>query len=175
MSSVEENDFVVIGKVTRPQGVRGEVRVMPLTMDNKRFSDLSEVYLAQEDCDTCDKRGIERVWYKKNLVVLKLSGCESYEAAEELRGCDVKVLEKDRITLSEDSFFWDDLVGMNVVSEDGEEIGRIFEIFPTGSNDVLVVKNKDREVLLPFIGEVVLDVNLEEKKMLVHMLDGLIS
>jgi len=175
MSSVEKDEFVVIGQITRPQGLRGEVRVMPLTMDIKRFSDLSEVYLAQEGFDDCDKRGIERVWYKKNMVVLKLSGCGSFEDAEELRGCELKVLEKDRITLSEDSFFWDDLIGMSVVSEGGEEIGKVFEIFPTGSNDVLVVKNKDREVLLPFIGDVVLDVNVEEKKMLVHMIDGLIS
>lgn len=175
MSSVEKDEFVVIGKITRPQGIRGEVRVMPLTMDINRFSDLSDIYIAQEGRDGCDKRSIERVWHKKSLVVLKLSNCESYEDAEELRGCEVKVLEKDRITLSEDAYFWDDLIGMDVVSEDGEEIGRVFEIFPTGSNDVLVVRSKEREVLLPFIGDIVLDVNLEEKKMLVHIPDGLVS
>lgn len=176
MKSSEKNiDFVVIGKITRPQGIKGEVRVLPLTIDNDRFLQLKEVFVSETDTAIpTDKRQVERVWKKKKMLVLKLSGCESYEDAELFRGYELKVPIDERITLAEDMYFWDDLLEMQVVSDEGIEIGSVKEIFPTGSNDVLVVRKAGKEILLPFINDVISKVDIEGKKITVHLLDGLV-
>ncbi len=170
-----EDEATLIGRITRPHGIRGEVRVLPITIDIKRFLSLKEVFLsAKGSGKLSQKRKVSKARINKNMVILKLAECESCEEAEELRDFEIKVAAQDRVELSDDSYFWDDLLGMEVKSDEGRVVGFVREIFPTGANDVLVVQDNDKELLLPFTGDVILNVDLLKKQMLVHIIDGLI-
>lgn len=171
-----EPGFTVIGEIVRPQGVSGEVRILPMTMEPDRFLSLKSVFISQKNNTGTpnEKRNVERAYLTRNMIVLKLSGCKSFEDAELLRGYELKVPDSERIELGEGAYFWHDLVGMQVVGDRGEKLGAVTSVFPTGSNDVLVVGEGESEILLPFIADVILDVDVDEKKILVHLLEGLI-
>ena len=117
---------------------------------------------------------IEQVRYNKNMVLLKLKGIDSIEEAEKYRNLYLRIHRKDAGELEENTYFIADILGCKVCTEQGEDLGSLIDIFPTGSNDVYVVKNEEgKQVLLPAIKEVIKKVDIENRLIIVHLLEGL--
>ena len=163
-----------IGKIVSAQGIKGEVRVIPLTDDPKRFEDLKWLYVDKNG--STDKYHLEGVKYLKNLVVLKLKGIDNAEAAETLRDSFLLIDRKDAVKLPENSYFICDLIGIRVIDENGQVLGELKNILQTGSNDVYLVKSENgREILLPALKSVVREISMEEMIMKVTVPKGLLD
>lgn len=166
-------EFLELGQIVNSYGIKGFLKVVAYTDDNTRFSKLKTIYI--EKSGKLQEYAIEEVKYNKNLVLLKLKGIDTIEQAEKFKNCYLKINRKDAIELDEDSYFLVDLIGMEVYTESGENLGKLIDVFPTGSNDVYVVKNEEgKQVLLPAIKDVIISVDVQNKKMIVNLIDGLL-
>lgn len=170
----EEPRFLIIGQIIRPHGVRGEVRVVPHTDQPERFGWLKSVYLGLDRPQLLE---VEKVRYHEGqgLVLLKLSGYDDRDKADELRGQWLQVREEDAIPLEEGEYFLYQLQGLAVHSDDGRDLGHLREIIETGANNVFVVHGGFGEILLPNIPEVILDIDFAASLMTVHLLPGLVE
>lgn len=160
---------LVIGCVMSPHGVRGEIRVKVLTDFPDRFGGLETIYLGEEYTpavvEGCRKHGAD--------VLLRLAGVDRREDADKLRGLLVRVPIDQARPLSEDEYYVHEIVGLEVWTTEGEYLGRVAEVIETGSNDVYVIRDGAREILIPALSDVVLGVNLEEGRIEVQLMKGL--
>lgn len=166
-------EILQVGVVTTTHGVRGEVKVYPTTDDAKRFKKLKKILL-----DTGKQKvwlEIEEVKFFKQMVILKFIGIDTLEEAAKYRQAGLYVSREDAVKLGRDEYFIADLIGVKVYDEDDELIGGLEDVLTTGANDVYVIRMTDgRELLLPAIRQCVLDVDVEQGRMKVHVLEGLI-
>lgn len=166
--------FFRVGVITSTHGVHGEVKVFPTTDDSGRFKKLKTVIL-DTGAGHMDLE-VESVKFFKNMVILKFKGYDNIEAMEKYKGKDLLVSRENAVRLKENENFIADLIGLPVVTDEGEQLGILKDIMQTGANDVYVVDNqKGREILLPSIRECILNVDLEKGEILVHVLDGLLD
>ncbi len=167
-------DFLRVGVVTTTHGVHGEVKVYPTTDDPKRFLDLERVFVDEQNVRT--EREIEGVKFFKNMVILKLSGIGDMDRAAKLRGAELYVSREDAVPLEEGEYYIADLLGMEVVSDEGEVLGHVQDVIETGANDVYMVRRpKGKPLLLPAIPDCVLDIDVEAGRMRVHIMEGLLE
>jgi 16S rRNA processing protein RimM len=163
-----------VGVISSTHGVRGEVKVYPTTDDVNRFNSLKDVIL-----DTGREHmnlEIQGVKFFKNMVILKFKGYDSIDDIEKYKGKDLLITRDQAVELGPDENFIVDLIGLRVVTEDGEEFGILTDVIKTGANDVYEVKTAEgKEVLLPAIKECVLNVDLTEGIVTVHIMDGLLD
>lgn len=165
--------FLRVGVITSPHGIRGEVKVFPTTDDYTRFKKLKEVILQEKRSSRTVK--IEQVKFFKNMVILKLEGISSMNEAELLRSADLLIPREQAVDLKPGEYFLCDLIGLQVKDEDGHLLGTLTEVIQTGANDVYVVRDEnEKEVLIPNIKDCIIEVSLEENSMTVHLLEGLI-
>ena len=170
-------EYIRVGKIVNTHGIKGDVKVLPLTDDIKRFEKLESIYI--EDDKSCIQ--IERVWYSKGFVMLKFKGLDNINDVIKFKNKYIVIEEKDAIKLPEDSYFIHQIIGLNVLCTDGKELGIIVDILQPGSNDVYVVKsmdtinNSEKEYLIPAIKDVVKSINLEDKIMIIEPIEGLIE
>lgn len=162
-----------IGKIVNTHGIKGELKIMPTTDEPKRFSKLKQILIDRSKLLT--PYDIESVRYHKNFVLLKLKGIDDINLAEQLKGSTIKIDRKDSLPLGRDEYYISDLYGLEVYTEEERYLGKLIDIITTGSNDVYVVKNPEnpKELLLPAIKQVIKKVDLENQKMIVHLLEGL--
>ena len=166
------DNLLEIGQIVNSYGIKGFLKVVPFTDDMQRYSDLKTVYI--EKNKKLKEMEIEEVKYHNKLVLLKLKGINSIDDTLEYKNCYIKIERKDAVKLPEDSYFIVDLIGINVETDEGKNLGTLIDVFPTGSNDVYVVKNElGKQTLLPAIGEVIKNVDIANKKMIVHLTPGL--
>lgn len=169
-----EQGFLVIGRMIRPHGIRGEMSAAVHTQVPERFTWLEHIYLAREPNDPDPSRHeVLSVRFHKGNALIRLEGYERREDLEVLRGMWLLVPDTEAVPLEEGEVFHHDLEGLQVVTEDGESLGTLVEILETGANEVFVVQGQGREILLPNIEEVVLQVDLDAGTMLVHLMPGL--
>ncbi len=162
-----------IGQIVNTYGIKGFLKVVPYTDDIKRFEKLKSIYIQTKK--SLETVIIEEVKYAKNLVLLKIKGIDNINDAEIYKNCYIKIDRSDAVELPEDSYFIIDLIGIKVYTDEGEALGDIIDVFPTGANDVYVVKNElGKQVLLPAIGDVIKNVDIKNKKMVVHLIEGLV-
>lgn len=167
------NDFLEIGQIVNSYGIKGFFKVVPFTDDITRFDDLETIYI--EKNKKLEKKIIEEVKYHKNLVLLKIKGIDDINDTEQYKNCILKIERKDAVELPEDTYFITDLIGIEVYDEEEKLLGNLIDIFPTGSNDVYVVKDElGKQILLPAIGEVIKKVDVANKKMIVKLIPGLV-
>ncbi len=168
-------DMLRVGVVTKAHGIAGEVRVYPTTDDPKRFKNLKNVLL-ETPKGLCQME-IEHVKFSKNMVILKFRGYDRIEDVEEFRSCDLYVTRENAVKLQKDEYFIADLIGLQVFSEDMKTpLGELTDVLQTGANDVYEVSMPDgRQVLIPAIRDCILQVDLENGTMLVHLLEGLLE
>lgn len=166
--------LITIGKAVKPFGVKGEIKIEPMTDFPERFKDLRRVYLVSPAGRelVCEVRSLR---YAGGVPFLLFSGYDSPEKAKMLNGWFLKVPEEEAVPLPEGSFYWFELVGMEVVSEGGETLGTITEVFETGSNDVYVMKQGRKEIYLPATKEIVKHIDRKAKRMVIHLVDGLMD
>ena len=162
-------NFLEIGQIVNSYGLKGQMKIVPFTDDITRYSDLKTIYIEMNK--QLKEFKIEQVKYHKNNVLIKLEGIDDINDTEQFKNCYVKVDRKNAVELPEDSYFIVDLLGLEVFTEDNNLLGKIVDVFPTGSNDVYVVKDElGKQILLPAIGEVIKNVDIPNKKMIVVIL-----
>ena len=167
-------DLLQVGAITQPHGIHGEVKVFPTTNDVKRFKKLKEVIL-----DTGREQKvleIEGEKFFKQYAILKFKGYDNINDIEKYKGKPLLVTRENAVKLGRDEYFIADLIGIEVYDEDGKYLGVLQKVIETGANDVYEVKFEDgREVLFPAIRQCILDVDMENRKMKVHIMDGLLD
>ena len=162
-----------IGQIVNTFGIKGFVKVNPFVDNISRFDDLKKVYIKKQK--TIKEFEVEEVKYHKNMVLVKFRGIDKVEEAESLRNSYLEVDRENAIDLEEGEYFIADLLGLDIITDEGKILGKLEDIFNTGSNDIYVVKDEaGKQILLPAISEVIKEINLEEKKIVVHLLEGLI-
>ena len=166
-------EYIEIGQIVNTNGLKGVVKINPFTDDVNKFDNLEYIYIQLKA--ELKKVKIEQVRYNKNQVLLKLEGIDSIEEAEKLRNFYIKIEKESQEELGEDTYYIIDLIGLDVYSEKNEYLGKIEDVFPTGSNDVYVVKdNLGKQILIPAIADVVKKVDLNNRKMIINLIPGLL-
>lgn len=160
--------YLEIGKIVSIHGVRGEVNVQPWCDSPQYFCTFKKLY---------SKRGetlhtVERSRPKGNMVILKIKGVDTAEAAQALRNT-VLYMDRDDTSLPEGTYFIADLIGLEAVTEEGERIGVITDVLETGANDVYEITNGERKYYIPAIPSVVLNTDVAGGKMTVYKMEGL--
>ncbi len=166
-------EYLEIGQIVNTNGLKGLLKVKPLTDDITRFEELETIYI-QIHSQLVEKK-IEKVRYVKNMVLLKLEGIDDINEAEKYRNLYIKINRKDIKELPENSYLIVDMLKCEVYTEENELLGKMIDVLQTGSNDVYVVKNENgKEILLPAIKDVVKKVDIQNKKIIVKLMEGLI-
>ena len=165
--------YLKVGQIINTHGVRGEVKVFPLTDDIRRFSKLKQVFMnAGEDFISVP---IESIKYLNDIIILKLANVNDMNHAQKLKNQYIFVDRENAVRLPKDSYFIADLIGLEVITEDGEVLGKLASVFSTGSNDVYDIKQENgKSILVPAIKDVVKAIDIESRKMIIKLLEGLI-
>ncbi|MCI8655551.1 MAG: 16S rRNA processing protein RimM [Clostridia bacterium] len=162
-----------IGQIVNTFGIKGFVKVVPYVDNIERYDELKKVYVKNRNAIT--EYEVEEVKYQKNMVLLKLKGIDKVEEAEKLKNAFLEVDRENAIELEEGEYFIADLIGIKVITDEGKELGKLEDIYNRGSSDIYVVKDKmGKQILLPAIEDVIKEINLEENKIIVHIIEGLI-
>ena len=169
------DDLLRVGVISNTHGVRGEVKVFPTTDDPNRYKKLKKVILQTRKEQL--ELEIQSVKFFKQFVIVKFKGIDNINDIEQYKGMELYVTRENAVKLAPNENFICDLVGFKII-EDKEHkvIGVLSDVLITGANDVYIVKtNEGKEVLLPVIKDCVLDVDIENKEVLVHLLPGLLD
>ena len=166
-------EFLEIGQIVNTFGIKGMVKVKPFTDDITRYDYLEKVYVKANKIRK--EYIIEEVKYHKDMVLIKFKGIDKLEEAELLRNLYLEVNRSEEPDLDEGTYYIVDLLGLDVYSDEGNLLGKIDDIYNNGSSDIYVIKDElGKQLLLPAISDVIKDINLQDKKMIVHILKGLI-
>lgn len=167
------DNYLRVGVISSTHGVKGEVKVYPTTDDPQRFKQLKDVVLdTGKDLIPLE---IEDVKYFKQMVILKFKGIDNINDIEKYRGKDLLVTRENAIPLEEGEYFIYDLLNSEVFTDTGEKLGILTEVMTSAANDVYVVKMENgKEALLPAINECILDIDVDNKKIIVHLMKGLL-
>lgn len=166
----EETEFIVIGEITRPHGVRGELQVKPHTDEPERFTWLEQVYVGEM---APRLMAVEKARLHQGKILLKLTAVNNRTAAEVLRGEWLMVPESEALPLEEGEYFLFQLEGLAVQTVEGEALGTLTRVIETGANNVFVVQGEQGELLLPDTDEVVQEIDFDSGRMIVTLLPGL--
>ncbi|WP_243641216.1 ribosome maturation factor RimM [Xylanivirga thermophila] len=167
-------EYLCVGFVVKPQGIKGEAKVLPLTDDITRFNDLNKVYLYVEN--GYHELSIERARYTKDFVYLKFAGYNNRDQVERLRNEELWIPREMSVKLPDNVYFIADIIDCSVYTLSGIHLGVISDVLQTGSNDVYVIEGKYGQILIPALKKVVKQVLLQEKKIRVdqEQLEGLL-
>ena len=172
MEEVKIDDLLQIGTITSTHGIRGEVKVFPMTDDNKRFKKLKDCFIEYRNellPMTC-----KSAKFFKNMVILGFEGYDNINDIEKYKQCKLYVDRAHAVKLQKDEFFIADLIGLSVETEEGKALGTLTEIIPTGANDVYVVTNSHKkELLIPAIRECIKNIDLNNQKITVVLMKGM--
>lgn len=168
------DNYFRVGVIANTHGIKGEVKVFPTTDDANRFKKLKQVFvdLGREKVEL----EVAGCRFFKNLVIVKFKGIDDINDIEKYKGKDLLVSRENAVPLEEGEYYIADLIDLKVINEDNEEIGVLYDVMQTGANDVYVINmTNGKELLLPAIDDCVLDINLEEGYIKIHILDGLLD
>lgn len=161
-----------VGVITQTHGIKGEVKVFPMTDDVNRFKKLKKVIM-DNDRERLNLE-IESVKFFKQYVILKFKGFDSINDIEKYKSAKLYIKREQAVPLKKDEYFIADLIDLEVVTEDEEHFGKIKDVLVTGANDVYIVTREDgTEVLLPAIKECIRNIDMEQGRITVHIMDGL--
>lgn len=161
--------YLEAGKIVTVHGIKGEVKIMPYCDSAELFCEFDRFFIGKERNEII----VERSRVQKNMVIAKLEGIDSPEAAEKLRN-KMLFMHRDDLELDDDTYFIQDLIGMQVKNADTDELyGKITDVMQTGANDVYVIRGEKREYLVPAIPEVVISTDIDENIMTIRPLEGL--
>ncbi|MBQ1518878.1 MAG: 16S rRNA processing protein RimM [Ruminococcus sp.] len=164
-----KKEFLEAGKIVTTHGIRGEVKIMPYTDTPELLAEFDRLFIGKAK----DEVIIERSRVFKNMVIAKIEGVDTPESAEKLRN-KVLYMHRDDLELDDDTYFIQDLIGLEVRDADTDEVyGKIADVLETGANDVYVIKGEDREYLIPAIADVVVSTDIDSNLMTIRPLDGL--
>lgn len=166
------DNLLKVGIISNTHGIRGEIKVYPTTDDPKRYLDLEEVIL--DTGKEKKKMEIEKVRFYKNMVILKFKGIDDINEVLPYRQKNLYVTREQAVPLKENEYFIADLIGLAVVSDEGEELGEVTDVIQSAANDIYVIKKKGMpELLVPAIKDCIKKVDVEAGSMEIHLLPGL--
>lgn len=165
--------YLEIGQIVNTFGIKGMVKIKPFTDDINRFDRLKKIYISNKNGKK--EYQIQEIKYHKNMVLMKLEGVDTPEQADLLRQSYLLVDRADEEPLEEGVYYIVDLLGLEVYTDDNKLLGKVDDIFNTGSNDIYVVKDEmGKQILLPGIPDVLKNVDLEKGRITVHLIPGLV-
>lgn len=164
-------EYIKVGKIVNTHGIRGTVKVISLTDELERFDELDYVYTELDGT----KRKIISVSYRKGMVFLNLEGINDMNFAEQLKDTYISIDENQLRKLPENTYYIFELEGLDVFSTDDVYIGKVKQVFETGANDVYEVINGKNTYYIPAIKDVVKEVSLEDKKIIINVIEGLLE
>ena len=168
-----KQEYFEIGQIVNTFGIKGFVKVNPFTDDLERFEELDSVFVIKNK-ESIEMK-IEEIKYHKNLVLIKFKGIEDINMAEKYKGCYIKIKREATRKLPKDTYFIADLIGLPVYEENGNLLGKLDDIYNNKSHDIYVVKDElGKQILLPSTKEVIKQIDIENEKIVVHLIDGLI-
>ncbi len=164
-----KKEYLEAGKIVTTHGIKGEVKIMPYTDSPELLAEFDRLFIGKNK----EELYIERSRVFKNMVIAKIEGIDTPEAAEKLRS-KILYMHRDDLELDDDTYFIQDLIGLEVRDADtGEVYGKIADVLETGANDVYVIKGEDREYLIPAIADVVVSTDIDNNLMTIRPLEGL--
>jgi len=164
-------DLFVIGEIVKTRGLHGCLKVLCYVETKNTFAKLNFVYI-EKSSGQKDRFGLKKIDVSGKILFVELEDISNVESAQALVGCKVFLPEDILEELPEGEYYWRDIIGLDVYTEEGKCIGKIESVFPTGSNDVYVCKG-EREILLPAIAEVIRKIDVNRRVMTVRLLEGL--
>jgi 16S rRNA processing protein RimM len=167
-------DLIAIGRISKPIGTRGEVKILPLTPDKRRFVNMPAIWLGHDTAHAVLMK-ILKVRIDAKQVVLNFQDIGTVEEAEKLKDLYLFVPKEETIKLQNGSYFVDDVIGCEVVTEEHVNIGMITDLLSLPMNDLWVVKKDAKEILIPAVKAIIRKVDIENKRITIHALDGLID
>jgi 16S rRNA processing protein RimM len=167
-------DLVVIAKLIKTRGLRGEIVADVLTDFPERFDNLEKVFAVKPNGETLELE-IEKFWFQKNRIIFKFVGLDTIEAAETLRDCEIGVAEDEAVELETDEFFDWQLQDCAVETIEGVKLGKVKEVLRTGGTEILVVAGETKEYLIPFAEKICPEVDVENKLIKVDAPEGLLE
>ena len=166
-------EYFEIGQIVNTSGLKGLVKVNLFTDDITKIEEFDKVIIEKNKKQ--QEYEIEEVKYQKNQALIKFKGIDNIDEAEKLRNSYIKIHRDDEPELPEDTYYIVDLIGLDVYSDEGKLLGKLDDVFNSGSCDIYVVKDElGKQLLLPAISDVIKEINLEEKKIVAHLLKGLV-
>jgi len=161
-----------VGKITNTHGLRGEVRVLPLTDYMERFEELEWVYIDGHK----EKFYIENIKYKPTLVILSFKGYDHINLVEKFKDKYLLIDETQRRNLPEDTYYISDIIGLDVYLVNNEYIGKVKDIIQTGPNEVYIIKDtNNKEIMIPAVKEFIPEISLEKGKIVIDPIEGMIE
>lgn len=173
MTSGSPDNLIFIGKVLRPHGLEGLLRVQSFSGSADALLNAKEIFFKSSN-GVFSPFTVESVKPHKNIFLVKLTGVDDMDRGETLRNAEVYI-KKEELVREEDEYFWFELLGLRVSLENGEFLGVISRIMPTGSGEIYVVKGHEREFLIPAARAVVKEIDLENGTMIVSPVEGLLE
>jgi 16S rRNA processing protein RimM len=174
LSKTGLRDLILIGHVIRPHGLTGLLRIVSYAQSKETFLQAGSVFLNTGQNELCERKVIS-IGPHRSFYLLRLSGLNSIDQAEIFRDAGILIKKDSLVKRDEDEFFWHELLGLDVYTITGQYLGVLKEIFPTGSNDVYVVENQGKEFLIPAIHQVVKEINIPQKRMVISPIRGLLD
>ncbi len=168
----EKLDIFQVGVITATHGLKGEVKVFSTTESPERFLELDEVLM--DTGKGLKPVHIESARFQKDRVILKFKEFSDINEIECYKKCALYVTRENAVPLEEDEYYIADLIGLSVFLEDGTGFGTLKDVMETGANDVYVIEHGDQEVLIPAIKDCIREISMEEGRMVIHLLPGLI-
>jgi len=169
-----DDSLITVGRILRPHGIRGEVKVVPSTDWPDRYNELSSLCLALPDGEKKWIK-IEQVRVQQNSVILKLSGFENRSQADTLRSVEICVREKELPSLPEGHYYIHDLVGMNVRTVLGKIIGSVIDVIQMPAQDIYIVDADGKEVMIPAVKEFIKRIDIQKREIWIDPIEGLID
>jgi 16S rRNA processing protein RimM len=167
-------DVITIGKILKPVGLQGELKVLLLTDFPDRFKTLREVIIQTKE-EEQQQYHIDHLRYGPPFVYITFVGLSSVDQVDALIGGLIQIPEEERVVLPKGSYYQFELQGIDVYLQDGIFLGRVDHILQTGSNDVFVVKGGKKEYLIPALHTVVKEIDISKRRMIIHPIDGLLE
>ena len=168
-----KQEYFEIGQIVNTFGIKGFVKVKPFTDDLERFEELESIYIVKNK--ELKEINIEQIKYHKNLVLIKFKGIDDINMAEKYKNCYIKIKRENARKLPQNTYFIADLIGIKVYDENGNFLGRVDDIYNNKIHDIYVIKDDlGKQILLPSIKEVIKQVDIDNDKIVVHLIDGLV-
>jgi 16S rRNA processing protein RimM len=167
-------DLIAIGRISKPIGTQGELKVLPLTDDKQRFVGLQSVWVGH-DATKVEPRDILAVRIDAKQVVVSLNGIETPHEAQEFRNKYLFVPKEQTLKLGSGSYFMDEVIGCEVVTEEQVKVGIVTDLLSLPANDVWVVQNGTKEILIPAVKAIIRKVDVKMKRVTIHALEGLLE
>jgi len=169
-------EYVIIGQIRRPHGVRGKLRVEPLTDEPERFKLLQRVYIRFHNSNQRASFEIADVQIANNYILLSLDGINSRNDAEKFRQAFIEIPREECLPLPEGSFYYFELLNLDVFTDSGKRIGTVADIISYPANDVFVVRDEeDHEFLIPDVADIIDKIDIDQKRIIIKPIDGLLD